>query len=301
MTRVAIPDSHIDYDFRLPPGMGGIVPSEGDATFGATWPSSLRVFDRSEWADVKREQEVNLGTVHVGRLYLDPWNDQSPESSCVYNSAESTWRYCWTRQLGKRFVMKCSPMSGYGCVTRRRHSGSTMWGAMERLTEVGLLPESSSAMSEAPGLSLCHDRAKQLCRHHFHQNTPFATKDAFPDGWRVTAKHFRVLEWVRLDTREQFASARLHRMPICYGRSGHAICGCDLVQDERRRWLCEYLDSYDRDRGDHGRLYDTERHWSTGGAWAAASVVLPDDPTAPAGSNGLTVSDGELARLYPAA
>ena len=289
----------VDIDLTAPIGVSGVIESAEDATFGAAWPDRLQVFRRNEWADEKRRQFENLGTYTPGRLYLEPWNNQTPESSCVYNSAEGGWRYLWNRQLGPAFGMKCSPMSGYINQTTRRHTGSTMWGAMEWMTEVGLLPEKSSRYTDAAGLLACHGRSVALCRHTFHQNTPFVQRSALPDGWRSTAKHFRVLEWIRIDTVEQFASALLHRLPIIYGRQRHCILGSDLVQDDRGRWLVEYLDSYGPGRGDNGRLYDTEANWSTGGAWAAASVVVPDNPLRPAGDDGKPATRPVLRSLYP--
>lgn len=300
MPHLIIPARYIDQDTYRPRGMAGVIETAEDASYGAAWPESLPIYPRREWAERKREQLENLGTLRPGRLYLDAWNDQTPESSCVYNATESAWRYLWARSLGHPFLMKCSPMAGYINQTTRRHSGSTMWGAMEWATTVGLLPERSSAKSHAAGLTLCHDRAKALCKHTWHQNTPFTQRSQLPDGWRTTAKHFRVLEWVRLDHAEHFASALLHRLPIVYGRQGHSICACDLVQDTRGRWLAEYIDSYDTDRGDNGRLYDSERNWNTGGAWAAMSVTLPANPLAPCGNDGQRVDRQTLRRLYPA-
>jgi len=262
---------------------GYIEDREGESSFGSAWPDSLKIFDRSEWRDRARELEK---AGFDATTYLRPYNNQHPESSCVYNAAEVCMRYIRNRTLGNKYEMKCSPMSGYCRVTSRRHSGSTMWGALEQLSDIGLLPESSSEYSE-PGLKLLHRRAKAMCRHTFHQNTPFVRQRELPEGYRDTAKHFRVHEWIRLDNEEQFASALLAPYPICYGRNGHSIAAVQLDFDGREPYA-KYLDSYGASKGDGGYLWDSRRKWNTGGAWACRSVVIPDDPRLPCGSDGLT-------------
>lgn len=258
-----IPDEWIDVQHAF----GGWLESEEDETYGSAFPDSLLV-PRSEWRDRIREREemgISLANYHP-YVY-----NQHPESSCVYNAACGCLTIRRNLALGLSHQVVLSPMSGYCRVASYRHSGSTMWGALELTNESGVLPSDG------------HDQSSHF-RHTFHENTPFTRR--LPDGWQDTARHFRTIEWFRIDSREQFASALLQNMPICYGRSGHSICAEDLVY-ERGAYYVRYCDSYGTGRGDNGRLYDSERMWATGGAWACREVTLPDDPARPAGDDGL--------------
>jgi len=262
---------------------GYIEDPDGESHFGSAWPDTLRIYDRSEWRDRARELE-NAGFAATN--YLRPYNNQHPESSCVYNAAEVCLRYIRNRTLGNKYEMKLSPMSGYCRVTTRRHSGSTMWGALGQVSEIGLLPERSSEYTSTE-LKALHRRSVTMCRHTFHQNTPFMQARYLPEGFEQTARHFRVLEWIRIDNEEQFASALLAPYPICYGRNGHSIAAVQLDFNGREPFA-KYLDSYGASKGEGGFLWDSRRRWNTGGAWAARAVTIPDDPRLPCGSDGLT-------------
>lgn len=247
---------------------GGWIESEEDLTFGADFPDTFLV-PRSEWKDRCAERK-KLG-YSLGNFYGYVYN-QSPESSCVHNSAAACMGIRRCVSLGEKYRIVTSPMSSYSQVARSRNSGSTMWGAMEYLTEHGQLPASTFGQDK-------------IFKHTFHENTPFNRK--LPDGWEVTARHFRVMPdgWFKISSREQFASALFNDMPICYGRRGHSICAEDVI-DEGKRFLVSYRDSYSTKRGNNGRLYDTESNWGTGGAWCCHSVRLPSDPKKPAGADG---------------
>jgi hypothetical protein len=139
-----------------------------------------------------------------------------------------------------------------------------MWGALELTREFGLLPSNQ------------HGQADKFA-HVFHENTPFVWPRSLPDGWQDTARHFRCLEWLRIDTAEQFGSALLHQYPVVYGRSGHSIVGEDMVYDGGR-YLCRSCDSYGfNNRDGTGRIYDSERKWATSGAWACRVVTMFDE------------------------
>lgn len=266
--------------------------------FGVSWPSGVPVLKSNEWAAYKQKQKDELGTDRPGRLYLEPHNDQSPESSCVLNATEVAFRFSRNKAIGKMWEMKISPMWMYQYICSGRHSGSYTMDAMRFITETGGCPESSSAKSQNPSLTLCHRRATSLCPYTYHQNTPYEGKRKYEIA-KNTAKYFRVTQWITLQGDDQFATALLYGWPIVNGRSGHSICHCDLIQDGRN-WYSEYLDSYDSDRGDNGRLYDTQRMWTTSGAWAAASVVIPDNPLLPCGPDSLTLPTvEEYYALFP--
>jgi hypothetical protein len=248
-----ISDKFVDVDHTF----SGWIDSDEDRTYGAAFPDELLV-DRSEWRD--RIEERKKAQHSLQRYHPYVYN-QKPESCCVYCSAAGCLTIRRNLSLGNSKQVVLSPLSGYARVATSRHSGSTMWGALEQCREVGLLPS---------------DKHSKDYPHTFRECTPFAWPRAFPDGWRETAKLFRCTEWCRIDSRTQFASAVLGDMPVCYGRSGHSICAEDLLWHEGR-FVVSYCDSYSKNRGDNGRLYDTERYWATGGAWACRVVTLPED------------------------
>lgn len=253
-----VPDNLIDVDF----GFDGWIESDEDATYGEPFPDKLLI-PRSEWRD--RIEERKRAGHELKHFFPKPFN-QNPESSCVYNAGCGCLMTVRNFNLGLEHEVRLSPMAGYCRVAKHRHSGSTMWGCLEVLKEDGVLPSDKNE--------------KYQFDHVLHENTPFILPRSLPSGWQETAKLFRVTEWLRIDSREQFGSALLQDMPICYGRSGHSIKGEDMVY-ENGKFLCRYCDSYGLGRGTDGRLFDSEKMWATGGAWACRTVTLPDDPNAP--------------------
>jgi len=94
----------------------------------------------------------------------------------------------------------------------------------------------------------------------------------FPDGWQETAKHFKPLEIVFPDSREEAMCLLLHGYALSVGRRGHAvpICKWDIQQK-----LFPYPDSYDLVR------YDSSLAWQ--GSFSIITTTQPDDYSKPAG------------------
>ena len=259
-----ISDDVIDVQFSF----DGWRPSTSDASCGAPFPDALLI-PRDDWRgaieDLK-SADTFAGPHPRGCLVANygPYVfNQYPESSCVYNATAGAIMRRWNMQLGFSYQVILSPMSGYCRVAKHRHSGSYVYDALEQSSELGLLPSSSHGY-EHP--------------HTCHENTPFIRPDKLPPEWQDTARHFRCIEWLRIDSREQFASALLNQYPVVYGRSGHAVVGEDLTY-ERGRYYCRACDSYGYDQRDGtGRIYDSERNWATGGAWACRVTTMPDAP-----------------------
>ena len=262
----------VEYD-QWKPGdeFGGWIETADDKLFGAAFPDAFLV-PRSEWRD-RIEDRKQAG--HSLANYYQHVYHQAPESSCVHNAMARCVGIRRCLSLGEKYRVITSPMWSYSQVARSRHSGSYMWEAGEFSERNGQLPASGYGQDK-------------VFKHTFHENTPFTR--SLPRGGELTARHFRVMTdgWFAISSREQFASALLNDMPICYGRRGHSICAEDLVYDGRR-FLVRYCDSYGTSRGENGRLYDSENNWGTGGAWCCHSVRLPDDPSKPAGDDGGTL------------
>ena len=270
---IDINPAYLDLDEPGMPGeYGGLIESQEFDRYGREFPRDL-LLDKSTWPDRIRKREK---AKHQMKNYSPYVVNQSPTSTCVYCSASSCLMARYNVQVGLKYAVILAPMSGYCFATRRASSGSTMWGAMEWTTETGLLPANVNGQD-------------RYFKHVLQECKPFIQREDMPSGFRETAKHFKVLEWYAISSREEFGSAILQDMPVCYGRSGHSIMGEDLVIDSRGNVVLRYKDSYGTGRGDDGRLYDSQNKWSTGGAWACASVTRPSDPRFPAGADGTGV------------
>jgi hypothetical protein len=235
--------------------------------FGEEFPTALLI-PKSEWKD--RIQDLKdtdpfENSVHPkGCIVANYGNyvfNQAPESSCVLNATAGAIMRRWNMQLGLKKAVVLSPMSAYCQLAKSRNSGSYMLDALELTRTKGILPS---------------DKHKTQYKHTFHENTPFVRESALPEGWEETGKLFKVLEWLRCNSLEQFMSALLNQYPVVYGRSGHSIVGEDPI-DEKNKFYCRSCDSYGFDNRDGtGRIYDSERMMSTSGAWACRVVTVPE-------------------------
>ncbi len=244
----------------------------GDKTFGAEFKAEWLI-PRSEWRD--RIEARKKAGVSLKRYNLKI-NNQNPESSCVCNAAETAIRIIRTQQLGVKWSIDLSPMDLYARICSSRHSGSYMMDALNESKENGMLPEDTP-------------KNRKIFRHVFHQNTPWVRKSQLPQGAEITRRHFRPLEWYRLPSdRDAFGSAVLNDWPIVYGRDRHSICAVELDwEEDLKKFLVEYAQSYGTETGDRGYQYDSERNWETDGAWCLRASTVPDDPAKPAGADGL--------------
>lgn len=256
-----------------------------ERAFGSRFPSELLI-PRDRWRDrIEQIRDSNpfVDSPHPREALMANYTpkvfDQHPESSCVLNASAGAIMRVYARQvgMGARWVV-LSPMATYCQMTHRRHSGTYMWRALEYTQKDGMIPSSDYK-----------DQAT-IFRHTFHENTPWSRPNDLPDGWKQTARHFRPLEWLRIDNEEQFGSSLLHQCPIVYGRSGHSMVAEDLVLDGRN-FLARTCDSYGfRNRDGTGRIYDSRRKWSTAGAWALRAVNMPHDVAMPAGDDGIALA-----------
>ncbi len=305
--------SIIDVDLTPPDGVKGYLDTpEQLQAFGNSrrWPSTLEKWDRGQWRDAKREQEkafgpmlqrYNLPIDRPGWLYLEPWLNQSPESTCVHCNASCCHRYLMARNYGSEYLIYGAPMSSYAMRSRPRNAGDYMGQVCEHMQTIGQLPAYKSNRSSSATMDEAHRRAEILSGATFRQNTPYARKSELPENWERFAKYIRVTEWIALATDDEIASAMLHRLPILTGRQGHSITYCDLVFDDRGNPLAEYLDSYGPERGNNGRLVDTPRVWMDNpyNTFAALQIWKPNHILQPFGEDTVKVDKATLRSLYP--
>lgn len=258
----------IDIQFKP----DGYLYSKDEETYGAEFPDSL-IIRKQYWKDkIEELQQTDVSnSVHpkgclVAAYLTKPAFvfDQTPESSCVANACCGAMMRAQAKAFGVDSVAILSPMSLYARICRSRHSGSYMMDALETSKKEGVLPANT------------HGQATMFA-HAMHENTPWIRERQLPDGWEETAKLFRVTEWLRISSLEQFGSALLNQYPVVYGRSGHSIVGEDLVVDGRH-FYCRSCDSYRYDNRDGtGRIFDSERMMSSSGAWACRVVTAPEN------------------------
>lgn len=287
-------DVDFDIDANKIKGFRGLIidPAEkSDAPqFRAEW-----IVPRAEWKDRIEQAEREKTALPFFRKAR---NNQSPESSCVHNAGEVVRDSMRNKQLGEKWMVKCSPMSSYCRVTTRRGSGSTMWGALQIL-KAGIRGNGQLPEKNPRNLAMFGD-------YCVHQNTPFISNNGrnyFKSDWESIAQWFTVVEWYAISSYEEFISALIRGWGVCYGRSGHSIAGMQAVWYKNQA-ICKYLDSYGHGRGEDGYLFDSPNKMSTGGAWCCREVTLPPNlarPWEPCGNQpGVTLlTKSQFLQLDP--
>ena len=261
-------DQWIDVDFttQVPEGrMTGCstrFSAPGDGTFSEFSHVIKDTIPRSEWKE-RIAEHVPLAPL-VKKI-----KDQNGEGSCAANAAATCLEVMWNWQLGDEAFIEMSAMSLYKRTGSGPNSGSNIDSNLIALRDDGILPVNNT-------------RNKELFAHTF---PPIGWRNRLPSGWTDTAKDFRVLEWLDIRNFDDFITALLMNIPVCYGRSGHAIAGIDPVWHNGQA-MVKYANSWHESWGDKGFGYDSERaigrYIDYYGAWGPLTVLVPswatDDP-----------------------
>jgi hypothetical protein len=138
---------------------------------------------------------------------------QLREGSCVYNAAGQGLELASIKTMGADYWVELSAISGYRWNAAGPRTGSNVGQSLNHIREVGLLPVNS-------------ERNKELLQQGKFQHTHPATGyyNKFQPGWQTTAKMFRVREWLKLGSVEEWVSAQLQGLPCIGGRDRHCIC-----------------------------------------------------------------------------
>lgn len=229
----------------------------------------FQAIPRSEWKSLF-ENDVSVAEL-VAKI-----KNQGQEGTCASNAATQCGEIVANRQLGKSNWIELSPISIYRWISNNPNRGSTISGNLRQFRDVGALPVNS-------------DRNKQVLEtagldpSHVLKTTGYY--QSFPSGWKETAKHFRVHEWFDISNFDELVTAMFLDCPVCYGRAGHAICGCRPYY-RNGSWFIKYANSWGQwgDPGgqfNYGFGYDSERFVSGSirsyGAWAARTMILSDE------------------------
>jgi hypothetical protein len=176
-------------------------------------------------------------------------------------------------ESGKVGSVWLSPLSVYSEANPSRWGGANVRQVLEIAVRRGMLPETM----QPADYGFKHAIVGTSGGGNSNQSAgPWVSLGRFPEGWRETAQHFRPLEVIFPESYEQAVCLVLHGYAVSVGRHGHAVPWCQWLAGER---LMAYPDSYDIIR------YDSERTARSAwrGAFAIASVTLPDDWSRPAG------------------
>jgi len=239
----------------------GCKPTSG--TFcGRRFEDNFDVIPKRDWKKIITEIGPSC-QCDVSRI-----KDQGSEGSCASNATAQAFEIAWVQAQGHQNWLEMSPMSIYRNVARTAQGGSTLDDNLTQVSQVGVLPGPSR---ENEALLKAHGYDATMT----HPLTGFRSR--FKDGWKRAAKLFLGLEWFKLRTFEEMATALLSPYPVVYGRSGHAICGVALVLREGE--ICvKYANSWTPSWGDSGYGYDTERwlrrRYESYGAFALRATTL---------------------------
>lgn len=203
--------------------------------------------------------------------------NQRQEPSCTHFASAQGQMISQGRMFGADLVVPLSGMSSYRW-NGTRYSGSSVAGALNWLREVGQLPANTPENIE---------RVKQGLFKHTHPFTGYG--EPFMDGWKDTAKIFRVDEYLKLTSVGAWVTAQLKGYPCVGGRRGHCIC------EVRPAWDNGILSIYANSWGGGPNGWGAEMEIANGvkskgfgvdsrraietmtsrGAWCIRSVVVP--------------------------
>lgn len=144
--------------------------------------------------------------------------NQQNEGTCVYNMGAHLVQNALGVQFGDDNQVSLSPVSGYRWNAPNARAGSTVGGCARWLESTGLLPTNTS-----------ENKARFA---HTHPDVGYS--QPFQDGWKATAKEFRVDEWLYVRTVEEWWSAIVNGHGCGGGRDGHAIAHLGLGLDGTR-------------------------------------------------------------------
>lgn len=250
------------------------------------FPKALWI-EPKDWADRAAENDKN-GSWAMNSL--DRYTCQTPTHECTCHSLRANFeaarnrargviyadgpkkdfRYPESGQVGSVWV---SPLSVYAEANPRQWGGANVRQVMEIACKRGMLPD--KIQPHDYGFKHAINGTSGKGNNNQSGGSWVALSD-FPDGWQETAKWFRPLEVIFPGSYEEAVCCVLHGMAVSVGRNGHAIPWCKWMAGER---AMAYPDSYDVTR------YDSESTVKSAwrGAFAIASVTLPDDWSKPAG------------------
>jgi hypothetical protein len=227
------------------------------------------IIPRGEW-DGLVENDVSVEEL------VEKIKNQRNEGTCASNATGQCGEIITNLTYGEQFWIELSPIAVYRWIAGGPNTGSTISGNLRQYRDVGFLPVDTPRNRQILELA-------GLNPNHVLKETGYYQQ--FPSGWKETARHFQADEWMEISNFEGMATASLLDFPICYGRSGHAICGVKLVK-RNGQWHIKYANSWGNWGSSGGKFsygfgYDSESFISRAirsyGAWALRSIKMSDE------------------------
>jgi len=178
------------------------------------------------------------------------------------------YRYRESAEYGSVWL---SPLSVYAEANPDRWGGANVRQVLEIAVRRGMLPETMQPAEYGFRHSLIGTSG---AGNENQSAGRWVGVEAFPDGWKETAKLFRPLEVIFPASYEQAVCLVLHDLVVSVGRNGHAVPWAQWLPDQR---LMAHPDSYSITR------YDSERTARSAwrGSFAIATVTAPDQWSRP--------------------
>ena len=219
-----IDDQFLDVDFTEDPnyvfGDNG-VNLFGDCEF---FEDAEEVYDDAQVRAACELQEANGSLEWFVRSVFD----QGREGSCVGNAATKLFETMLEEHLGVGQGIDLSAISLYKQIGRSASSGASVSDAFVRLQDTGVLP-----------LDTPKNRAR--FGEHVMPATGFSTR--FPDGWKETAKKFRIAGGKAIRSLAGLKTALAKGRGVVVGREGHSIFYVG-IRWKGGRYVVPYLNSW---------------------------------------------------------
>ena len=279
-TNVAFPDSLRNWIPAEDTGYNEDVAKEDSVeSFAAAgmvdFPDHLWIEPR-DWKDWARDND-KYGTWPDD--YRNRFTNQSLTHECTCHSLLQGMEIAWNRQRkSKRDAVYLSALSVYAEANPRIRGGASIVGVVRIAMNRGMLPEYNGPGGPGTQKDRFQHTLNCSASNSDRDGGPWVAIRNFPPGWENTARHFKPLEVINIDTWEQHVCLVLHGIAVNNGRSGHAIPHVKIVWRDGSLYS-QYSDSYDLYRYDSTRMIRS----GASNAYGIASTTIPDDWQKPAG------------------
>lgn len=208
---IEIDDRYLDLDFSKQPEFTAGCNGNGDPGLFQSFDSTQAILTRTQVIDEIAKVQASGGGLerHVWRVF-----NQKNEGSCVGNSSTQGLMVVSTSQFGRDGAIDLSAIATYKQIGSSPNSGAMVSDSLVALQKVGTLPRDTP-----------ENRAKFGA--HVMPDTGFYTP--WPEGWKETAKKFRIVESTVVRSVEALWTALLCGCPVVVGRQGHSILYVGLV------------------------------------------------------------------------
>lgn len=280
----AIHDGHHGYTPEQQAGDTRDVLMQVCGAASREFPKELWI-EPKDWPAKAKENDEN----HTWPInFCDRYTNQNPTHECTTHSLRAGCESARNRQRG--LIFPEGPKAGFrydhskmgsvwlSVVSVYAEANPGQWGGanirevMEIAVRRGFIPDKIQPAEYGFKHTLQGTAGKG---NNNQSSGSWVRVDGFPDGWKETAKHFRVQQVIFPSSWEQAVCLVLHGRMVHVGRSGHAI---PWAQYSVASGAMAYPDSYDVTRYDSAGTIRSA--WS--GSFSIDTMTVPDDWSKPA-------------------